>query len=124
MSELNGMCKQFCTEKVTKILQEQLPMLESFCAKKRTDALKDAAWTRECARLEFKLLSIKLRNVMLDLENARLEKDTSAMVENKCCKGGSPMMPTRGKTPGDDPVTRECLLRSISEDDSNSIGYR
>jgi len=44
------------------------------------------------------------------------------MVENRGCKEGSPMMPPRGSTPGDDSVARERLLQSISEDDVSSIG--
>jgi len=86
VSEINDIYMQFHTQKVEKELEahfdQNVSKLEQLCEQVRTRTLKETNWMRDNARLEFKLLSARLRNIMLDLDSAQLEADNSAMVEN------------------------------------------
>merc|ERR1719362_1662286 len=116
------MVSQTCVQKAKELLKEHVDrnvcMLNAFCAQVRSEVLKETSWVRDEVQLEFKLMSTRMQNLMLDLEVALLEKDSKVMEWSTTCKTTT----TQKLTPRDGgPVVGARLLPSASELDVNGI---
>jgi len=119
LSEMKDIYMQVHTQKLEKDLEahfgQNVSKLEQFCEQMRISALKETDWMRDNARLEFKLLSTRLRNIMLDLDSVRLEADNSAMVENSSKEASvTPALSPRATSPQREATPPEVVEMALS----------